>query len=65
VKGGIEGLLFRDANCWRMVKDGNPFIVAGWRKCGLTKGNLLILEKTMEDTIKKGRKYHEKQTIGS
>ena len=35
----------------RRVKSRNPgycFIMAGWRKCGTTKGGLLIFEKTPE-----------------
>jgi len=33
------------------IKSNNPgycFLKAGWRKCGLTKGKLLILEKILE-----------------
>ena len=43
----------------RMVKSTNPgycFLMAGWRKCGTTKGGLIILEKLadMRDVIRHG-----------
>lgn len=34
----------------KKVRSGNPgycFLVAGWRRCGRTKGGLLILERTV------------------
>lgn len=43
-----------DPKAVRSTNPGFCFVAAGWRKCGMTKGGLLIFERTFHEDGGKG-----------